>query len=677
MIQVYADDAQVWDDQRKEYVLADNVLVYDSRLDDLDLLALKVTSGLNVGGTAEIKMPAGHPAYGYFISYKTIVTIYRDGVLRFRGRALYPEVNFLGDKTITCEGELCFLRDSINRPYKYQASPRSIFVTLINEHNKQQTDSAKRFNVGEVTVVDTNDYVRLESESAETILDTLNKAVERVGGYIVINHYDDGSRDINWLEEIGDRSGQTIEFGENLLDFTSTGANTKNLATGLVPYGKRNEETKKRLTIESVNGGKDYILADDAVAERGVIMATHTWDDVEIASNLLKKAQAYLQEAKLFITSLTLTALDLSYMDKNIDTFTVGDEVRVYSAPHGVNEDFQLTTLTEDLLNPANSKITLGKDVLSLTGEDVSANKNAQSAIGSVQMQVNQSLNMSGYVTTDQLGGYVTTDQLGGYVTSDQMGVYVTTDQLGAYATKTELASYATKTALQNEANTRAGIINKVDGVVQISGGAPINMLGGKIDIHGSEVNIGEDTGVVHLRSTDRIKVHNRMHMVGSMLDFDNAQGVRIYNNDGNVYYIVRVDENNNTFIGTDANNLYLRGPVVYLKASNAVVTSDRRAKHSIEELPDAYVEALDKLTPVRFKYNDGRSDRYHVGFIAQDVEAALTDVGLCGKDFGGFVDLNGDGTELGLAYDEFIGLLFQKIRKLEKKIEALEDEKQ
>lgn len=627
MIQVYADD----------------LLVYDSRLEALDLLALKVTSGLNVGGTAEITMPAGHPAYGYFTSYKTIVTIYRDGVLRFRGRALYPAVNFLGDKTITCEGELCFLRDSINRPYQYMASPRSIFVTLINAHNNQQTDSAKRFNVGEVTVVDANDYVLLESESAETIFDTLNKAVERVGGYIVINHYNDGSRDINWLQEIGDHSGQVIEFGENLLDFASTGANTKNLATGLVPYGARDEKTKKRLTIETVNGGKDYILANDAVAERGVIMATRTWDDVTLPANLLKKAQAYLQEAKLFVTSLTLTALDLSYMDKSIDTFTVGDQVKVLSAPHGVNEEFQLTTLTEDLLNPANSRITLGKDVLSLTGEDVSASKGTQSALGAVQTQVNQTLDMSGYATTEQLAGYATTEQLAGFVT---------TDELTGFATKGELAAYAPKGALDAEINDRKALVDMRDG----------------------SAHVGDTEHVTHLYGGDRIKVHSRMHFVDGMLDFDNNLGIRAYNTDGNVYYILRVDSSNITYVGNDNNKTYLRGSTVYLKNSGAVVQSDLRAKHSIEELPPAYVDMLDKLTPVRFKYNDGTSDRYHVGFIAQDVEQALTDAGLCVKDFGGFVDLDGDGKTLGLAYDEFIGLLLQKMRRLEEKIKVLEE---
>lgn len=637
-------------------VYAGTNLVYDNRLEDYDLRGLKVTTGLNVGGTAEIVMPATHPAYGSFTSYKTIVTIYREGVLRFRGRALYPAVNFLGDKTITCEGELCFLRDSINRPYKYQASPRSIFVTLINAHNAQQPNPDKQFKVGDVTVVDSNDYVLLESDSAETILDTLSKAVERCGGYVTFTSNDDGTRSIHWLEEIENSSGQTIEFGENLLDFASTGANTKNLATGLVPYGARDEKTKKRITIESVNGGKDYILADDAVDERDVIMGTHTWDDVTVPSNLLKKAKAYLQEAKMFITSLTLTALDLSYMDKSIDTFTVGDTIKVLSAPHGVDEDFQLTQLTEDLLNPANSKITLGKDVLSLTGEDVAVDKRGQTALDSVQVQVNQGQDLSGYATKDELSGYATTEQLAGFATTG------------------DLSAYATAAALQAEANTRAGIINKVNGVVQISGGAPINMLGGKIDIHGTEVNIGDADHVTHLYGGDRIKVHSRMHLFDSMLDFDNNQGVRIYNNDGNVYYIVRVDASNNTFIGTDSNNLYLRGPAVYLKNSGAVVQSDERSKHSIEELPQAYVDMLDKLTPVRFKYNDGTSDRFHVGFIAQDVEQALTEAGLTTKDFGGFVDLDGDGEHLGLAYDEFIGLLFQKIRGLENKIKALED---
>ena len=97
-------------------IFTDNVLAYDSRLERFDLLNLEITTGLNVGGTATITMPWDHPAYNSFVSYRTIVTIYRDGELRFRGRALFPDDTYPQQRTVTCEGELCLLKDGIIRP---------------------------------------------------------------------------------------------------------------------------------------------------------------------------------------------------------------------------------------------------------------------------------------------------------------------------------------------------------------------------------------------------------------------------------------------------------------------------------------------------------------------------------------------------------------------------------
>jgi len=155
---------------------------------------------------------------------------------------------------------------------------------------------------------------------------------------------------------------------------------------------------------------------------------------------------------------------------------------------------------------------------------------------------------------------------------------------------------------------------------------------------------------------------------------FLNGSGIRIADKDGNSYYVLRVDSANSCVVGNDYTNLYLRGKDgVYLYKGGAAVTSDRREKNSIEELPAAYEAVLDKLTPKRFKFN-GKGDRYHVGFIAQDVDEALAAAGLTRDDFGGFVDLKGDGSELGLAYDEFIGLLLQKQRGLEKRLQELEE---
>lgn len=360
-------------------VFADDFTVYDNRLPGRELEGLKVTTCLNKGGTAEITMPAWHPAQNTFTSYKTLVTVYRDGLLLFRGRSLYPKDNIYNQRTIVCEGERCFLRDSTIRPYLYQDSPAAIFADLIAHHNSQ-VEEFKTFQVGTVTVTDPNNYVRLESENAEQTLAVIDKLVERVGGYIVFTTNAEGQRVINWYESLGYQSGQVIEFGENLLDFARDGSST-DLANVIIPYGAKDETTGERVTIESVNDGLDFIQDYDAVTLRGVISKPVYWDDVADPVNLLRKAQQYLATSKMAITSLRLTAIDLSLLDKSIDTFQVGDLVQVRSKPHEVDDVFQLRERTYDLLHPENDRVTLGKDLTSLTGSDVLGDREAMNQL--------------------------------------------------------------------------------------------------------------------------------------------------------------------------------------------------------------------------------------------------------------------------------------------------------
>ena len=349
-------------------VLADGALVYDSRLSSYGLIGLTVTTGKNKGGTASITMPPGHPAYDSFVSYRTIVEIYRDNVPVFRGRAFYPSDDFHNRRTVVCEGEMCFFGDAVSRPYLYQDSPAAVFASVLAVYNSQ-VESWKQFKLGTVTVVDDNDYIRMESSFPETVLETLNKLVSRCGGSIVFTTNSAGERVVNWYETTGYRSSQVIEFGSNILNFARNGSNT-NLITAVLPYGAMDDEGN-RVTIESVNNGQDYIVDEEARAIRGFIMRPMTWDDVTQPSNLLRKAQQYLEQNRYIITSLELTALDLSYLDKTIDSFRVGDTIRVRSKPHKVDDDFILTEKTENLLDVASSTISLGKEITTLTNADV------------------------------------------------------------------------------------------------------------------------------------------------------------------------------------------------------------------------------------------------------------------------------------------------------------------
>lgn len=104
-------------------------------------------------------------------------------------------------------------------------------------------------------------------------------------------------------------------------------------------------------------------------------------------------------------------------------------------------------------------------------------------------------------------------------------------------------------------------------------------------------------------------------------------------------------------------------------------VTSDRNKKHDIFYGLDAYDALFDALRAVGYKLNNGKSDRVHIGMIAQEVEEALLLCGLTNQDFGAVVrEIAEDGTErYFLRYMEFIGLLIDQVQKLKARVGQLE----
>lgn len=162
-------------------------------------------------------------------------------------------------------------------------------------------------------------------------------------------------------------------------------------------------------------------------------------------------------------------------------------------------------------------------------------------------------------------------------------------------------------------------------------------------------------------------------------------------------------------FFGTKKNNLYISRTMggIYMDANNArsftirapdiyfiptevgrlegtwqgtvsnSTTSDFRYKNSITELSSAYSILFDNLIPKRFKYNDGTSNRFHTGFIAQDVNEAIKDSGLTTQDFAAVVLFNKskENEQWTLRYEEFIALNTWQIQKLKQRVTELENE--
>ena len=101
-------------------------------------------------------------------------------------------------------------------------------------------------------------------------------------------------------------------------------------------------------------------------------------------------------------------------------------------------------------------------------------------------------------------------------------------------------------------------------------------------------------------------------------------------------------------------------------------VTSDRNKKHQIQYLSTEFETFYDTLKPAAFKYNENTSDRFHTGFIAQDVEDSLNKAGIDTKDFAGICiseDPDSGTTNYTLRYGECVSLNTLEIQKLKKRI--------
>lgn len=98
---------------------------------------------------------------------------------------------------------------------------------------------------------------------------------------------------------------------------------------------------------------------------------------------------------------------------------------------------------------------------------------------------------------------------------------------------------------------------------------------------------------------------------------------------------------------------------------------SDRRKKRNIVDLAVKKARSfIMALKPVKYKFTKdiSTSDRYHHGFIAQDVKKAMP------EDWGLYCE-NKELDRIGLRYDEFIADMIAVIQDHERRIQKLEDE--
>lgn len=733
-------------------VYADSTLICDSRDDELAIINPVVTLEANKAGTFVFTLPATHPFYSTIERRQTIVKVYKDKSTTplFEGLATGVMIDFWKQKQITCEGIMTVFNDTLQRQARYEVDSttavRDLLKSFIDIHNSQNDI---KFEVGSVTVTDSNGYIACFT-NYESTMDCLSAdLVEDYGGYLRLR-YDGDTRYIDYLLDSPRTCTQAVRLGENLVDFDIE-YDTNELCTVLVPLGATLEDRTssaiegldEKLTIQSVNNGKDYIESASAIESFGRITKTVEWSEVTVASNLLRKGKEYLESAQFETMTITANAIDLYALGEADQSFELLDKIRVVSKPHGMDKYFILTQMTLNLNNPENDTITLGGS--GSVGISAKANSASESILKEIEKIQPSSILQSARDNATSL----ITSSTEGYVTLIKTDDGKNVKEL--VITDTPNYKDATKCWRWNSggfgysANGYDGDYNlamTMDGSIVAdfinTGKMSVDRLTGKIGA-GADVSIvwdaiadGTSKATQITKDTVTTSYINALNVTAGSVAAENITGTTIsgktitggkiiteagqmwitdiYANGGNGIsleswtiingdlslgtgaseqrYIYNYMKHATDFLPSRVGKIDIGTASYYWATVNAMAfntVSDRRKKDNIKDLSSAYLDFFYNLKPKSYTLKEEfskDSTEIHTGFIAQDVEENLHDVGLDSCKNGVFVkepikDDDGNITDYtySLNYIELIAISTKAIHELKKEIDVLKEE--
>lgn len=338
---------------------------------------------LSQPGEMKMRIPAENPALQEIAYLADEITFERNGNELFRGEAVQDEDDVLNTGEVKVEGALGYLRKINMEPYEYSGSVSGYVDMLLNFYNARAADNRK-IQKGSVTVTDPNDYItRSDSEWVNILRLLEEKLVKKLGGYLRIRVVN-GTRYLDYLADFGRESTQKIQYGKNLVSVNRI-KRYDQVYTVLIPLGVKDEETGKRLTVESVNGGSKYVINETARDQYGWRDTPVIFDDVTLPENLLKKTKALSDSYASVVKTIEVTAVDLSLVDEKIDCFYMGDMIKVESAPHGVDASMMLSKVTIWALKPEDERLVLGNVRQTFTESTNQSIKDVESEISGVK----------------------------------------------------------------------------------------------------------------------------------------------------------------------------------------------------------------------------------------------------------------------------------------------------
>ncbi|MDJ1152372.1 phage tail protein [Macrococcus caseolyticus] len=313
--------------------------------------------------------------------YNTLIEIINEktNVIEFKGRVLSPESEMTDSGLFTheliFEGAEAYLKDSIQSySFEFDKMPVENLKKVIAHHNNElKSEAYKHFKVGNVTVEkniipsDENYNEELKyfkrSDDKDTY-ETLMDLKEKYGGTFIFEPTNDVTL-VHWLKETGNLTNTVIKIGKNLKSIQKK-FDASEVITRLKPLGASSETANGdeiKLTIAEVNNGSPYIDIPQLIKLFGIQTGTVTFDYKHTPETLKKAAEDWIKEheKKQARISLSLDALDLSYLKLDPDEFKIYNKHRVICPPLNIDEDLKIISIKVDLLKPYDKEVSFGE----------------------------------------------------------------------------------------------------------------------------------------------------------------------------------------------------------------------------------------------------------------------------------------------------------------------------
>lgn len=335
-----------------------------------------IVKGINVIDSFTFTMLPSNPGFSLINDYKTLVSVYNTRKKRheYFGRVLCstPEMESSGHitKNVVCESYFGFLCDSKQRYVAERNwTVRELWEHVISVHNSQ-VEPERNFQLGEITVEDTNDNLYLGIQRDDTWKTINDKLLGKLGGEIRIRVVD-GLIYIDHLVEIGERRATKIALSRNMKSIRKENDPSAYISR-LIPLGAKfkdedGNEREERLDITSVNNGLDYIEDVDAREAYGIRVDYAYFDNVTTPLILKAKGEALLRENNRVKIKYSITAVDLSLLGLDIDDFNVCDYYPIVNPLLGIDDVARLVKKTIDVCDETQSTIEVGDAFKSLS----------------------------------------------------------------------------------------------------------------------------------------------------------------------------------------------------------------------------------------------------------------------------------------------------------------------